>query len=74
MPQCIYCLKKESEVTFKKREHVIPSSLGSFQPLNPTLLGGDGLVCDTCNGEVFSPLETLFMEDTLEGYMGNGYV
>jgi len=70
MSRCIYCLKDETSTSFTKREHVIPSSLGSFEPLTPTLAARDGLVCDRCNGEVFAPLETIFIEDTLEGIHG----
>ncbi len=70
MPRCIYCLQDQTAVAFTKREHVIPASMGSFQPLNPTLLARDGLVCDTCNAEVFSPLEVNFIEDTMEGVYG----
>lgn len=70
MPKCIYCLEDETTTTFKTREHVIPRCLGTFQPLNPTLTSQDGLICDRCNTSIFSPLETVFMEDTLEGVHG----
>lgn len=70
MARCIYCLKDESSASFTAREHVIPASLGSFQPLTPTLAARDGLICNRCNSEVFSPLETVFTEDTLEGIHG----
>ena len=70
MAKCIYCLKDKTKATFTTREHVIPSSLGSFAPLNPTILAEDELVCDVCNGKIFSPLETIFCEDTLEGVHG----
>lgn len=70
MLKCIYCLQDEATTTFKTREHIIPRCLGTFQPLNPTLKSQDGLVCDKCNTSIFSPLETVFMEDTLEGVHG----
>lgn len=70
MPKCVYCLQDETTTMFKTREHVIPRRLGTFQPLNPTLTSQDGLVCDRCNTSIFSPLETVFMEDTLEGVHG----
>lgn len=70
MARCIYCLKDDGSTAFTSREHVIPASLGSFEPLNPTLTARDGLVCDACNGGVFSPLETVFREDTFEGIYG----
>ena len=67
MKRCIYCLKNSSSTPFSRREHVIPVSLGRFTPLNPTISARDGLVCDVCNTEVFGALETLFLEDSLEG-------
>ncbi len=70
MPKCIYCLQDGTTTIFKAREHVIPRCLGTFQPLNPTLTSRDGLVCDKCNASIFNPLETIFMEDTLEGVHG----
>ena len=67
MSRCIYCLKNDTQTLFTKKEHVIPASLGSFEPLNPTILDTDGLVCSNCNEEIFGPLETNFIEDSLEG-------
>lgn len=66
MSRCIYCLKNSDQVNFTKREHVIPSLLGSFSPVNPTIKANYGLVCDACN-EKFNKLETLFSGDTPEG-------
>lgn len=62
--KCAYCLKENDATTFHSREHVIPQSLGSFEPLNPTIRGD--VVCDECN-KLFSPLEANFIEDTYEG-------
>ena len=70
MAKCIYCLENESTKIFTKREHVIPASMGSFTPLNPTLRASYGVVCDTCNEDIFSPLEINFIEDSLEGVYG----
>lgn len=70
MMRCIYCLKGTDAASFTTREHVIPVSLGSFAPLNPTITASDGLVCDSCNQKVFSPLETIFREDSYEGIFG----
>jgi len=70
MPKCIYCIKDENSTSFHSREHVIPACLGSFSPLNPTITAKDGLICDTCNTRIFSPLETNFIEDSYEGVTG----
>lgn len=64
MNHCIYCLKKDSEVIFESREHVIPQSFGTFTLDNLVI---DGYVCDSCNS-TFSLFETHFLEDTLEGF------
>ncbi len=63
---CIYC---KSNGPFNK-EHVIPQSLGSFSPINPTIQSTDGLVCKNCNSVTFSALETEFKEDSWEGVTG----
>lgn len=65
MPKCIYCLRNHTLTNFNFREHIIPSSMGSFVPLNPTIKGD--VVCDFCNTKTFNPLETNFIEDTYEG-------
>jgi hypothetical protein len=68
MPKCIYCTKSEPEVSFSRREHVIPEMFGTYED-NPTSenLTLRGLVCDKCNSDVFGPLESRFKEDTEEG-------
>jgi len=63
MKTCIYCEKKEGDVTFERVEHVVPRLMGVFDN-NLTLRGW---VCDVCNSEVFSRLETKFKEDTQVG-------
>mgnify|MGYP000036978392 CR=1 FL=1 len=66
MAKCIYCLKDETETTFLTREHVIPQSFGTLTPLNPNIKGD--IVCDSCNTKILSPLETNFIEDSMEGF------
>lgn len=66
MAKCIYCLRDEKETTFLTKEHVIPQSFGTFTPLNPNIKGD--VVCDGCNTKIFSPLETNFIEDSMEGF------
>lgn len=66
MAKCIYCLKDEIGTTFLSREHVIPQSFGTFTPLNPNIKGD--VVCDSCNTKILSPLETNFIEDSMEGF------
>lgn len=68
MSKCAYCLKTEDKTTFKGREHIIPQFLGKFDSENPTIKGD--LICDRCNNEVFSKLETNFKEDSYEGVFG----
>ena len=60
---CIYCSSKNN---FNK-EHVIPQFLGTFEPINPTLIKQNKLVCQNCNSKIFSALETEFKEDSWEG-------
>lgn len=66
MNTCIYCLQSEPYTTFSAREHVIPQSLGTFNPQTPVL---EKSVCNSCNNS-FSKLETKFREDTFEGVLG----
>lgn len=63
MSKCIYCLRED--VCFARKEHVVSQLLGTFLP--PLFFKGD-IVCDSCNN-IFSGLETLFAEDSLEGRM-----
>ncbi len=60
--RCIYCLK--TDVPFNGREHVIPQFLGTFS--GESLILRD--VCDVCN-RIFSKLETVFKEDSIEGFI-----
>jgi len=41
MKKCIWCLKKEDEVSFKKESHIMPQNLGSKEICTD--------VCDPCN-------------------------
>jgi len=62
MYKCIYCLKTFTKSNFKSDEHVIPQCLGGKK--FPKLIN---LVCKGCNNGVFSPLETEFKQDSIEG-------
>ncbi|MBI5173324.1 MAG: hypothetical protein HY986_10575 [Candidatus Melainabacteria bacterium] len=64
--RCIYCHQADSPS--HGREHVIPQSLGTFTP--SSLILED--VCDLCNN-VFSKLETIFKEDSVEGFIAAQY-
>lgn len=71
MSRCAYCLKGDTQTAFKNREHVVPQSLGVFEP--KTLLIEGDLVCDECNNR-FSDWETLFVEDTWEGAISKNVI
>jgi hypothetical protein len=60
--KCIYCLR-DSGVTFKGVEHVIPQAFGKFGSRTPTL----NCVCDECNGYFGRNLDQLLSRKTLEG-------
>jgi hypothetical protein len=60
--KCIYCLR-DSGVTFKGVEHVIPQAFGKFGSRTPTL----NCVCDECNGYFGRNLDQLLSRETLEG-------
>jgi hypothetical protein len=60
--KCIYCLR-DSGVTFKGVEHVIPQAFGKFGNRTPTL----NCVCDECNGYFGRKLDQLLSRETLEG-------
>ena len=49
--RCIYCLNDNG--TFTSEEHIVPESLGNSDTVLPK-----GFVCDTCNNEVLSGLDT----------------
>ena len=63
MRTCIYCLKPEPSVTFKKTAHVIPQSFGKFEQN----LTANGMECDACNQFFGDNLELVLSRDTLEG-------
>jgi hypothetical protein len=60
---CIYCLESKSASAFKKREHVLPESFGSFKN-NLTL---HDVVCDDCNQLLGDELELYLARDTPHG-------
>lgn len=62
--KCIYCLRTEKTATFKKREHVIPSGLGTFEPRAFILRGH---VCDGCNKRLGDELDIVLSRDSIEG-------
>lgn len=66
MTKCIYCGKAREF----NREHVIPKFLGNFEPVNPII---DNLVCNVCNSNKFSKLETEFKEDSQEGILSQQF-
>jgi hypothetical protein len=60
--KCIYCLK-DSDVTFRGVEHVIPEAFGTFGSNTPTL----HCVCDDCNAYFGRVLDQLLARETIEG-------
>lgn len=65
--RCIYCLRED--VPFEGKEHVMSQFLGTFSPDNLILKE----VCDRCNSKVISKLETIFKEDSVEGFVAAQY-
>ena len=63
MPQCVYCLDEKGDEHFRKVEHVLPQSFGTFEN-NFTLRG---TVCDECNQYFGNHLELALARDTYEG-------
>ena len=61
MPICLYC--KKAEGPFTSVEHVIPESLGN-QGLRgkPPIVLPKGVVCDQCNNEKLSVLDSALIE------------
>ena len=64
MPRCIYCLEDKAEEHFRKAEHVLPQSFGTFEN-NFTLRR---VVCDDCNQYFGDHLELALARDTFEGH------
>lgn len=66
---CIYCLQDKEKEHFKKAEHVIPQSFGTFEE-NFTL---KDTVCDECNQYFGDNLEIFLARDTFEGIQRHKY-
>jgi len=64
MPRCAYCLDEKADEHFRKTEHVLPLSFGTFEN-NFTLRG---TVCDECNQYFGNHLELALARDTFEGH------
>ena len=64
VPKCIYCKKSDPEVSFEKREHVIPQSFGRFEPDNMVLK----CVCDECNKYFGDDLDMVLARDSMEAF------
>lgn len=64
MPRCVYCLDEKNDEYFRKVEHVLPQSFGTFEN-NFTLCR---TVCDQCNQYFGNHLELPLARDTLEGH------
>lgn len=64
MLKCIYCKKSEPEVSFKKREHVIPQAFGCFEPDNMVLK----CVCDECNQYFGDDVDRALARDSMEAF------
>jgi len=60
--KCIYCMR-DSGVTFRGVEHVIPQAFGRFGSNTPTV----NCVCDDCNSYFGRELDRLLARDTIEG-------
>ncbi len=60
---CIYCLSAKPSADFKKVEHVVPRSFGTFHN-NLTLIN---VVCDVCNSHFGETLELYLARDTFDG-------
>lgn len=53
--RCIYCLTTSGD--FTAEEHIFPEALGNDELILPK-----GMVCKSCNNNVFSPLENALVE------------
>jgi len=61
--QCVYCCEEKPREDFRKREHVMPKSFGTFTD-NFVL---HEVVCDECNQYFGNALELALGRDTIEG-------
>lgn len=57
MTKCLYCLRTDR--VFSSEEHTIPRGLGNEEIVLPV-----GVVCDACNNEVLSGLDSVLLEFT----------
>src|SRR5215207_7189160 len=55
MAPCLYCLTEDRK--FSSVEHLVPEGLGNKEIVLPV-----GVVCDKCNNEVLSQLDTALIE------------
>ena len=60
--RCIYCLSDTG--TFTSEEHIVPESLGNYDTVLPK-----GFVCDTCNNEVLSGLDSELVNSDMLGLL-----
>lgn len=60
--KCIYCLKDETQTSFRGSEHIIPVFLGGTKEM---ML--DKYVCDECNSGILNGYEAHFKVDSYEG-------
>ena len=64
MPRCVYCQEDKPDDSFRRAEHVVPQSFGTFRD-NFTLRG---IVCDSCNQYFGDHLELALARDSFEGH------
>lgn len=63
-PQCLYCYRSNTETLFNNKAHVLPQSLGRF---NPDLFFRGDMVCDECDHALGKDIERPFARDSAEG-------
>jgi len=64
MPRCIYCQEERSEDFYRRAEHVLPRSFGTFR--NNFIIRD--IVCDPCNQYFGDALELVLARDSFEGH------
>jgi HNH endonuclease len=69
MPRCVYCLDEKTDEHFRKAEHVLPQSFGTFE----NNFTSRGTVCDECNQYFGNHLELALARDTFEGHSRSTY-